>query len=164
MQVNDYVIYGNAGICKVSDMIHPDFVEDKTKMYYVLISENMENSVFYVPVEIAESKCRKIISKQDAETLIENAGQIGMEIAVKDNYREQLYKEALREGNLERIIGILKNISMRKEKRKAAGKKITAIDDKYFRIADKTVCRELGFALNLTDDEVRERLISSENK
>ena len=51
-------------------------------------------------------------------------------------------------------ISIIKTIYIRKQERSAAGKKLTATDEKYLRLAEDNLYGELGFALNKDKDEM----------
>ena len=45
------------------------------------------------------------------------------------------------------MIGITKNLYRRKKERMDAGKKCTAIDERYFKLAENQLFAELAFAL-----------------
>lgn len=64
-----------------------------------------------------------------------------------DKERERIYKEAIASKEPERLIGIIKNLYRRKKERIDAGKKCTAIDERYFKIAENQFHAELAFAL-----------------
>lgn len=158
MQVNDYVNYGMEGICKITEITCPDFASNKSRQYFVLVPLEKPSSRSYVPVDIAESKCRKLISAESARELIEHIDEIQSAEITNEKEREQIYRSALKYGDLLKIVSILKNIHRRRELRLQRGKKMTAVDDKYYRLADQSLCHELGFVLKLSEDEVRELL------
>lgn len=54
----------------------------------------------------------------------------------------------------EEWIRILKTIYLCKQKRLEAGRKVTAVDAKYFRIAEDNLYGELAVALNIPKTEV----------
>ncbi len=158
MQINDYVVYNTEGICKIEDMVCPDFVEDKSKQYFVLVPVENASAKAYVPVELAEQRCRKLITAAEAENLIATVDEIEVMNIPDDKEREGIYRAAIEDGDLRKVIAVLKNILIRREQRAKCGKKTTAVDDKYYRIADRNLCHELGFVLHLSVDEVRARL------
>lgn len=48
-QVGDYIVKASNGVCKVKAIVHPDFVSDKKKLYYLLTPVADENANLYVP-------------------------------------------------------------------------------------------------------------------
>ena len=73
--------------------------------------------------------------------------------------REQRYKEAVRSGDPESLISIIKMIYLRKQKRMAQGKKTMMVDERYFQKAEQSLYSELGFALGKNKDEAQEKSI-----
>ncbi len=157
MQVNDYVMYGTQGICKVEDVVHPDFAPDKKMKYFVLSPVENASTKAYVPVSIADERCRPVMSKQEAAELIVHFDDMEVMDIQNDREREIIYRKTIEDGRLTELVGMLKNIYSRNKVRKENGKKITAVDEKYFKIADENLCRELAFALDISNDEVREQ-------
>ena len=67
----EYVIYGSSGVCQVGDVTTLDIDNvPKDREYYVLFPQNHGGTV-YVPVDVASTKMRKVITKEEAEQLIE---------------------------------------------------------------------------------------------
>lgn len=161
MQLNDYVIYNVEGICKVSDIVHPDFAKDKEKQYFLLVPIVNQSAKVYVPVDMADSRCRRLISRDEAQELLSTIDRIEMAEIPDDKEREGIIKSALSEGDLKKIVSVIKNIQYRKAQRNLSGKKNTAVDEKYFKIADRNLCHELGFVLNKSEDEIRQIIIDA---
>ena len=76
-QVNDLIMYGNHGVCKVMDIgpISLSMV-DKNKQFYTLRPVYHNETVVYAPVDNEKSVMRMIISKEDAQKLIEDIPEI----------------------------------------------------------------------------------------
>ena len=68
--------------------------------------------------------------------------------------RESCYKEILRSCNCRELIRILKTLYLRKQSRIENGKKITAVDERYFHLAEEQLYGELSFVLGKTKDEI----------
>lgn len=73
-----------------------------------------------------------------------------------DKQREQKYREALKSCNPNELIGIIKNMYFRKQKRSAQGKRSTVVDERYFRMAEDALYSELAFAIGREKDEMQE--------
>ena len=59
---------------------------------------------------------------------------------------------------------VIETLYMRKSKRLEQGKKNTAVDDRYFKLAQNNLYSELGFALHRNADEVDELIKESINQ
>ena len=69
--IEDYIIYGNHGVCKVENIGTVSLpMADKDKIYYTLRPVYMNEAVVYAPVENPKSVMRSILSKEEAEQLI----------------------------------------------------------------------------------------------
>lgn len=154
-EIGDYVVNANNGICKITDIVLMDISEVKEdKKYYLLIPIGEKTAKVYVPVEKAEQRFRRIIEETQAWQIIDEIPDIE-EIHIKnDKEREQKYKEILRSGDLEKTIGVIKNIYRRKQVRTAQGKKNTVVDERYFKMAEDNLYAELAFALGKEKEEM----------
>ena len=72
-----------------------------------------------------------------------------------DKLREQEYKEAIQSCNPAELIGIIKNLYLRKKERNEQGKKSTVIDERYFKLAEDNLYSELAFAIGRDKSEMR---------
>lgn len=61
-------------------------------------------------------------------------------------------------------IFIQKNIYLHKQTRLEQGKKVTAVDDKYFKMAEDRLYGELAIALGMNKDNVKEYIFDSIEK
>ena len=67
-----YVIYGSSGVCKVGEVTTLNLENiPKDKEYYVLFPKNNGGTI-YVPVDVASTKMRKVITKEEADYFITN--------------------------------------------------------------------------------------------
>lgn len=154
-KIGDYVVNANNGICEITDIVLMNISgDDKDKKYYLLVPLGEKTAKVYVPMEKAEERFRKIIEASKAWQIIDRIPEIE-EIHIKnDKEREQKYKEILRSGDLEKTIGIIKNIYQRKQVRTAQGKKNTVVDERYFKLAEDNLYAELAFALGKEKEEM----------
>lgn len=73
-----------------------------------------------------------------------------------EKFVEQDYKAALKTNRCEEWVKIIKTIYARKQKRLQAGRKETAVDGKYFKIAEDNLYGELAIVLGMQRNEVFE--------
>lgn len=154
-QADDVVVYGNNGICKVTDVgtISLSGV-DKQRKYYTLRPVYQSETVYYVPVENQKTNMRLVITKDEAEQLIEDIATMESAWIVNEKEREAQYKEALRSCDCRELIKIIKTLYQRKQLRIQDGKKVTTVDERYFHLAETQLYEELGYALGMAKEEV----------
>ena len=154
-QIGDCVMKVNTGLCRITDIVHLDGIgADKNKEYYLLIPFSDEKMKIYVPVDTIIGNIRKVISDSEAWDLIEGISKIDAVHIENEKQREQKYKDALRSCEPEQWISIIKTMYFRKQKRNSQGKKNTAMDEHYFKIAEKYLYSELAHAIGKNESEM----------
>ena len=156
-QVNDYIIYGESGVCLITDITTPPISGvDKNKNYYVLHPYYSAGKTIYTPVDNDKVSMRKILTKQEAEELINKIPFIETIWVENEKFREDVYKKAMRTYACEAWVKIIKTLYLRKEERKAGGKVVTATDEKYYKAAENNLYGELSLSLGIPLEEIKE--------
>lgn len=159
-EIGTYVVYGNTGICKIEDVTTLDIPgANAERQYYVMSPIREQGSRDYLPVDNTKVVLREVISKNEALQLIDNIPEIGLLEVDNDKLREEKYKELARKSDCTSWITIIKTIYLRKQERIAQGKKVTATDERYYRMAVEHLYSELGFALEKDPSEVESFII-----
>ena len=154
-EIGSYVVYGNTGICKVENVVMKTApTGDGEKQYYELLPVFSKGSKAYLPVDNTKVVIRDVISKEDALTLIDEIPQIDSLWISSDKEREEKYKALLKECSCRSWVCILKTVYNRKQERLAIGKKVTATDERYSRMAEENLYNEIGFVLGVERDRV----------
>ncbi|MCR5790870.1 MAG: CarD family transcriptional regulator, partial [Lachnospiraceae bacterium] len=122
--------------------------------YYTLRPIYQRDSVVYVPVGNEKPVMRPVISKEQAQELVENIPNIKAAWIEKEVEREQEYKKAISSCDPEKLIMIIKTLYNRKKARIEDGKKVTVIDERYFKMAEKQLHEELAYALGMSKEEI----------
>ncbi len=153
--IGEYVVCGNKGVCVVENITTLNISgADKGREYYILKPLYMAGSTVYVPVDSPKESMRGVISKEDAEKLIKEIPEIPLLTIANDKLSEQTYKESIKKADCSELVRIIKTIYLRKQKRIEAGRKVTAVDAKYFHLAEDSLYGELAVALNMERQEV----------
>lgn len=154
-KIDDTVIYGMNGVCKIEDIAIKDFGESK-KEYYVLKPINNMVSTLYVPThnEKALAKLKRVLSEQEVYRLIEEMPKQECIWFEKNNERKEQYKQIIEKGDHKELIGMLKAIYLQKKKREAEGKRLHLSDDRYFKEAEKMLYDEFQYVLNIKREEL----------
>lgn len=159
-QVNDYVVYGKNGVCKIDDIcMQPFDGADKNIKYYVLKPVNTKGGTIYTPVENNKVAMRNIMTKDEAMDLIHKVPVMDPISVDNEKYRETYYRNSMLTGDSEELIKVIKTIFLRKQKNIEAGKKMSATDEKYLRQAEESLYGELAYTFKLSEDEVKDYFI-----
>ncbi len=160
----DYVVCGNNGICQIQAITTLNISGvDKTRQYYILKPVFSSGSTVYTPVDTAENTLRKAMNKEQATTFISSIPNTSLIPLADEKTLERTYKEYIRQNSSEGWLKLIKTIYLRKEKRLSDGHKVTAVDSRYFKLAEDFLYGELSIALNMSKDEVREHIIQTMN-
>lgn len=154
-KINDMVIYGTEGICRITDITVQDMHGGKVE-YYVLKPMGDGNSTIFVPTgnEALASKMRRILSAEEIYALIRTMTGESMEWIENENMRKQRCKEILAEGDRMELVRMIKAIYLHGEERKNMGKKLHLSDERFMKDAEKLLYEEFAHVLNIQKDEV----------
>ncbi|MDO4322125.1 MAG: CarD family transcriptional regulator [Lachnospiraceae bacterium] len=157
----DYVIYGSTGICCVEGVTTINIAGiPKDRIYYILRPESRTESKIFIPVDNQKKIIRKVISKREAEELIEEIPEIDPMDIANDKLREEKYKECIQSCDCRELIRIIKTIYLRDKKRMEQGKKATAVDERYLRLAEENLYTELSMLLGIPKNNMESYITS----
>lgn len=145
-QKGNFVINTSNGICEIQDVLTMN-MSGTAKDYYLLVPIDEPSAKVYIPVDLAENRIRLVITKEEALEIIKGIPAIDAVWIENEKEREKTYKDALASRDTTRLISIIKTLYLRKKERSDAGKKNTAVDERYFKLAENQLHAELAFAL-----------------
>ena len=152
-----YIVYGNTGVCEIEDITSPDIKGvSEDRLYYVLNPCFKKGNRIFTPVDNEKVVIRAVMTEEEAASLVDAIPTIEELWEKDDKMRELRYKEAIRSCNPREWIQIIKTSYLRREQRKAQGKKATTVDERYFKAAEDHLYAELSIALNMPKEEVRD--------
>ena len=149
----DFVVNTSNGICEISDIVTMN-MSGVEKEYYILIPIEEKTAKVYLPVDIAEKRIRLTMKKDEALKFLKEIKAVDGVLVENEKEREKIYKDAINSRDPKRLISIMKTLYLRRKKRLEDGKKCTAIDDRYFKLAENHLHGELAFALGVQKSEV----------
>ncbi len=159
-EVEDYIIYGNNGVCKVMDVGCLDIGSiDKRKIFYTL-QPTYTQGILYTPVDNNKVVMRNLISKEEAWELINDISNIEIILAENDKQAEARYKESMKKCDCREWLIIIKTLYIKKQERLSQGKKITSTDERYLNIAEEQLYGELSVLLDISKEEMEELIMS----
>lgn len=163
--INDTILYGSHGICKIEDITEQKFGKEKD-LYYVLHPVNNLSSTIYVPVnnDKLTAKMRHILSEEEINDLITAMPDETTQWIENKSERSERFKSILLSGDRREIIKLIKTIYNHKEELKTIGKKLHASDEQFFREAEKILYDEFSLVLNIRYDQVLPFIIKKINE
>ncbi len=151
----EYIVYGTTGVCQVKDITSMSMDErQQEKLYYILEPMGVRGSRIMTPVEGNKSIMRTVLSRDEAYHLIDGIQDVDELWITDDKQREMKYKEALKTCDCRQWIGMIKTLYVRKKDRMSRGKRLTEVDERYFRKAKENLYRELSIPLEIPAEEV----------
>lgn len=157
----DFVTYGCKGVCQVKDIttLSMDGVP-KDKLYYELQPLHDTGSKIFTPVEheASRSAMRPMLSEDEAEALLEGLEELDEIWIADDRAREANYRETINHCDAKGMLAILRSLYLRRKDRMSVGRKLTAMDSRYLRIAQENLYTELSLALCQPETEITERI------
>ncbi|MDO5338109.1 MAG: CarD family transcriptional regulator [Eubacteriales bacterium] len=165
-QVGEYIIYGYNGVCRVNDITHLDDISgaDRTKQYYILSPLGNQGSVIYSPVNNTKVMSRPLITREEAQKLLETGAYMDRFQIPYDKLQEARYREIVGSCDCMQWLRLMKTLYFRKAEREAQGKKVTARDEKYLGITEQYLLTELSFVLQREKNDIKEELYTKFRK
>ncbi len=155
-QKGDFVVYGHNGICCIQDITTLNISGvDKNRKYYLLKPVSTSKSTIYTPVDTADTLLRHAMSREEADNLIRSIPDIPTIPLSDEKTLEQTYKTYIRSNSSKAWVQLMKTIHLRKESRITSGHKVTALDSRYFDLAESSLYGELAIALGKPKEEIR---------
>ena len=162
-----YIIYGIRGVCEVMDITTVDRPGGpKGKLYYVLRPYYHQDSKIVTPVDSDKTVIRPLLTREEALALIDRIQDVKEMEVTEDKQREERYKEALKTCDCRVWVSMIKALYLRRKDRMDQGKKMTDLDERYFKTAEENLYSELALSLGMPREEIvdyiNERVMAEE--
>jgi len=153
-QINDAIIYGTEGVCRIVD-IEEKSIGGRKQKYYVLKSVRDNGITVYAPVdnEHVLKKMRRLLSREQIDTLIDSMPSEAESWVENANERKELFKSILERGDHLELIKMIKAIYAHKKAREAEGKRLHISDEHFFKDAEQILYNEFQYVLKLNSKE-----------
>lgn len=159
-QIGDTVVCGSNGVCTIIDIgpLKNMGRPQKKRNYYTMRPYFNENGRVYMPVDCDESSIRPTLTRTEVDALMSEFESLAEITIADEKMRETEYKNAVNSSDPRMLIRALKTMHLRKQSRLEIGKKNTAIDERYYRVAEQRLYEELAIVLEQDREAVREQL------
>lgn len=157
-QPGELIVYGSTGVCRVEGFAGLDRPgEDRGRRYY-LLKPLWQDGVIYAPVDSEKVPMRRVMSRAEAETLIDRMPEIPA-ASCQGTTAQALarqYQSAVREGGHQALVEMMKAIYGKRRLAEAKNRRLGLVDERYMKQAERLLYGELATALEIPYDGVEE--------
>jgi len=156
-KIDDLIIYGNTGACKIMDITTPENIStDKCQLYYV-IKPLDQGFIIYTPVDTTMFM-RPILSAEEVERLIDMIPTINADPYYNSRTNELThhYEAILQSHNCADLIKLFLSIQIKKEIIEQQNRKLGQVDERFMKQVEELLHNEFALALNIPKDEVHD--------
>jgi CarD family transcriptional regulator len=161
-QVNDLVVFGTHGICRVEAIGRLNMSSaDEDRLYYTLRPlYEVQHCVVYTPVDNLKAPVRAASTREEAIELINQIPDTPTMWVFDERQREGIYKDIMMKNECTGWLQIIKTLYLKKLKAAADEKKCTAKDESYFKMAEDLLYCELAAALEMEPTVVKDMVVT----
>ena len=164
-QKDEYVFYGSGGICKISDIqTSPLEGMPADREYYVMQSIHDKNGTMYIPVDNDKVFLRRLLSREEAETLLERIPSI--EIITEENAKllRAKYLEAMRTYQPSEWVRVIKTVYFRANDPGRQRQRLSETERNIAESAKRYLCTELSLSLGRPTADLEAYLLENVKK
>lgn len=159
LEIGELVIYSGHGICRIKDIVDRT-ISGKTRKYYVLYPlEDAHKLSISIPVDNKKVQIYSLMTKEEAEEVMESFKEPGVEWIEKNHLRYHSYNKIINTGDRKEIVKVLKTLMLRKLELEKTNHKLGAQDRKIIDQTENILFKELAIALDLSYEEVVEKAL-----
>lgn len=163
----DTVVYRHH-VCTVAGVREAYF---EGRDYFELHTLFEKSLKLFVAVDDAKPPAlRHVMSREDALALIDSIPSIqpideeilhaaGTTLSLAERQIKEEYERRLKKCEPEDLVAVIKSAYVRTQERETTGKRTTAVDKKYFELAESLLCDELAVALDMEREVTRDFLV-----
>ncbi len=152
--VNDYIVYGGTGVCKIKDICKKRFAGIAEREYYIISPVYEDSSTIYVPTDNLNVIMRRILSVDEVYALIKSMPDEA-DIWIDDpQLREAEFSAIIKNGDRKELIKLIRSLYHNRMEQVKNGKKFHFSDEKLMKAAEKLLYDEFALVLDIKPEEV----------
>jgi len=161
-QTGELVVYGSTGVCRVEEIVRLDQPGVSRGKNYYLLKPLWQDGVIYAPVDSEKVPMRPVMSREEAEDLIDQMPGIQAAVCHGNTAQAlaQQYQTAVRDGGHQALIELMKAIHHKRGQAELKNRRLGLIDERYMKQAERMLYGELATALGIGFDEVEPYIAS----
>ena len=155
-QPGELVVYNTTGVCRVEAITKPNMSgADRNKEYYQL-KPLQQDGVIYTPVDNPKVSIRPVISREEAEALIDLIPTIQAEACRAPTLQAlaQHYQEAVHSRDCRDLVEMMMSIYVKRQEAEAQKRRLGLVDERFMKQAERLLHGELSAALDIPFEEI----------
>lgn len=152
--IGDYIVYCSKEICCIESKIKKCFNGIDENEYFKLIPINTKNSSYYIPCSNCQSKVRRLLTKEEIYSLIDEMPEAEMQWCEDKNTRKNIFNSVLKSDDYHQIITMMHTLYIQQKNQRSKGKKLLAADERVMQNAEHLIHQEFAFVLGIEEDKV----------
>ena len=154
-QIGDHIVYGNSGVCLVTDVCSSPFDKRDTRTYYVLKPlDGPAASVIYTPVDNDRVPMRALLSLEEAQSFLRQLASVPCLPIPSEKGRREAYRAAIVAGRPESYLAVIKAIGGRRSAFRGTQRRLPEFEMEYEGIARRYLYTELSIVLGRPFEEM----------
>lgn len=158
-QPGELLIYGSTGVCQVLSIDQrQDYINGvrQTRTYYRL-KPLYQGGVIYTPVDNGKVVMRPVISREEAEALIDGIPALRPAAcpATTTQALTQHYQASLRQNSCRGLLELTMAIHQKQCRAEARNRRLGMVDERFMKQAEQLLFGELAAALDIPYEEVQ---------
>lgn len=155
--IGDLIIYSAHGICHIDDICEKTVLGVKKKYYILHPVEDPKLSIS-TPVDNDKVTMLQLLTKKQAQEILDSFHFPGTEWIERDNERIQVYSDIVKRGDRKEISDIANTLMRRKHQVESSGKKFHVRDSKLLTNIQDILFAELAYSLDTTNADIAEKV------
>lgn len=155
-QSGELIVYGATGVCRVEEVTH---LTGGNRQYYRL-KPLWQDGVIYAPVDSEKVSMRPVMSREEAEALIDRIPGIQAAVCRGNTVQAlaQQYQSAVRDGGHQALVEMMKSICRKRDQAEAKNRRLGMVDERYMKQAERLLYGEVAAALEISYDEAESHI------
>lgn len=157
---NDYVFYGSGGVCKIVDIqAAPLEGMPKDQQYYILHSVHDQSSMMYIPVDNDRIFLRGLLSREEAEMLMEQISSVEEIEEPNSKLLREKYQEAMRRYQPMEWVRVIKTVYARIHEGRTPARRISETERSFYETARKYLYTELSLVMDVSVQQIEQYVL-----
>lgn len=150
-ELNDVLVYGTNGVCKISDIRKENLSGIKAETYYILSPIFGTQSTLYIPTENRKlsDKLRPVMVKEKLSEIMNTAKENDLPWETDDRVRGEKFHDIVANGLSSDLLLVIKCIVRRRNELKLKIKKLHAADERTLALCEKIASEEYAYAYGI---------------
>ena len=156
-QAGELVVYSTTGVCRVEAITKPNLSgADRNREYYQL-KPLQQDGVIYCPVDNPKVSIRPILSREEAEKLIDLIPTMEAEACRAPTLQAlaQHYQNNLRSHDCKDLIEMMMSIYTKQRQAETQHRRLGMVDERFMKQAERLLYGEFSAALGIPFEEVQ---------